>query len=151
MSALLRRTAAAVVMMGSGLLAGAASPRVTQEGFAGAWITWWDEGGEMSTCSRMDVVAEGEGTLDGMWAAPGFNGVMHGTVQQTRRGLRWEGEWRDAEGGSGRFRFVLGAPGEPADRFEGVYTTGDDGEEMAWNGVRLVEGDIPDAPCVFAG
>jgi hypothetical protein len=150
MSTLLRRTAAAVMMIGSGLLTGAGSP-AAQEGFTGTWITWWDAGGVMSPCSRMDVVAENENTLDGMWAAPGFNGLLHGTVQQTRAGLRWEGEWRDTEGGSGSFRFVRGAPGMLGDHFEGVYTVADEDEEMMWNGVRLVEGDIPDAPCVFAG
>ena len=150
MSTLLRRTAA-VLTIGSGLLMGASSPgpaAARQDGFAGAWITWWEEGEGISACSRMDVVAEGEGRLDGMWAAPGPNGVLYGALLQTIDGVTWQGEWRDAEGGTGGFYFVL-SPG--ADRFEGTYTVGEGEEELAWNGVRLVEGDIPEAPCVFEG
>ena len=151
------RSVCAVLIMGGALMAAAASPvpasggaERVEDDFAGTWVTWWDENGEPSACARMFVVAESSGTLDGMWAAPGWNGLLHGTVDQTRRGLRWQGQWRD-QNGSGGFRFVLGAPGTPPDRFEGVYTSGGESEELMWNGARLVEGDIPEVPCAFLG
>lgn len=154
------RTVFAVLIMGGALMAAAAAPMPAAGGsaevatvaddFEGTWVTWWDENGEPSACARMFVVSEGPGTLDGMWAAPGWNGLLHGTVDQTRRGLRWQGQWRD-ENGSGGFRFLLGAPGTPADRFAGVYTTGGERDELMWNGARLVEDDIPDVPCTFTG
>lgn len=148
------RTVFAVLMIGAALVAAAAAPgtasgRPGSTGdFAGTWVTWWDEDGEPSTCARMLVVTEGPSTLDGMWAAPGWNGLLHGTVEQTRRGLRWQGQWRD-ENGTGGFRFVLGVPGSPPDRFEGVYTSAGSSEELIWNGARMVEGEIPEVPCTF--
>lgn len=151
MNALLRRTVAVVMIGGAPLVAswsGPAADGAAQEGFVGSWITWWEEGDGFSACSRMDVVAESERRLDGMWAAPGLNGVLHGAVWSRDEGLEWQGEWRDAEGGTGGFYFVL-PPG--ADRFEGTYTLEEGETEMTWNGVRLVEGDIPEAPCVFQG
>lgn len=154
MRVLLQRIVAVLVIGGAPLTAGSSGSAVEmaeQEGFAGAWITWWEDDGGFSECSRMDVVAEGETLLDGMWAAPGLNGVMHGAVARTADGLEWRGEWRDARGTSGEFRFVLGAPGTPADRFEGTYTVEEGETELTWNGVRLVEGDIPEAPCTFVG
>lgn len=150
------RTVFAVLMIGCALVAAAAAPGTASRppgagtDFAGSWITWWDENGEISACSRLVVAPESETTLDGMWAAPGWNGLLHGTVQQTRRGVRWQGQWRD-ENGSGGFRFVLGVPGTPADRFEGVYTSPGSSEELMWNGAREVEGEIPDVPCTFEG
>lgn len=149
MNALLRRTAA-VVVMGGASLAAAASPgpvAARQEGFTGAWITWWEEGEGISACSRMDVVAESEDVLDGMWATPGPNGVLHGALLRTDAGDVWQGEWRDAEGGTGGFQFELVEP----DRFEGTYTVEEGETEAMWSGVRYVEGDIPEAPCVFQG
>lgn len=150
------RTVFAVLMIGGALVAAAAAPG-TAAGrpgsigdFVGTWITWWDEAGDVSPCSRVIVALESGSTLDGMWAAPGWNGLVHGTVQQTGGGLVWRGEWRDMNG-SGGFRFVLGAPGVPADRFRGTYTTGESGEEIALNGVREVEGEVPDVPCTFGG
>jgi hypothetical protein len=150
MNALLRKTVA-VAMIGSAPLLvprGSAADEAAQEGFAGSWITWWDQGGALSPCSRVDVVPESEELLDGMWAAPGLNGVLHGAVAQQSEGLKWQGEWRDAEGGTGGFRFILAPDGR---RFEGAYTLEEGDEERLWNGVRYVQGDIPEAPCVFAG
>jgi hypothetical protein len=149
MNALLRKTVTVVMIGGAPLLVSRGSADgAAQDGFAGSWITWWEQGGGFSPCSRMDVVAESEDRLDGMWAAPGPNGVLHGAVAQQRDGLVWQGEWRDAEGGTGGFRFVLAPDG---DRFEGTYTLEAGEDEHMWNGVRLVEGDIPEAPCVFGG
>jgi hypothetical protein len=150
MNALLRKTVAVVMIGGAPLLVsrGSAADEAAQDGFAGSWITWWEQDGGFSPCSRMDVVAESEDLLDGMWAAPGLNGVLHGAVLEQSDGLEWQGEWRDAEGGTGGFDFVLAPDG---DRFEGTYTLEEGEDEHMWNGVRLVEGDIPEAPCVFEG
>lgn len=143
-------------MIGAALVAAAAAPtkasgRPGSSGdFVGSWITWWDIDGEMSPCSRMVVAPESETTLDGMWAAPGWNGLLHGTVEQTRGGVRWRGEWRD-QNGAGGFRFVLGAPGAPANRFQGTYTTQGSSQELSWTGERVLDGEIPDVPCTFEG
>jgi hypothetical protein len=148
------RTVLAVLMIGGALVTAAAAPGrasgrpAAEADFVGTWITWWDEDGEPSTCARMVVIAEGPGALDGMWAAPGWNGLLYGRVEQTRRGLRWQGQWRD-ESSTGGFRFVLGVPGSPPDRFEGVYTSEGSREELTWNGARMVEGEIPEVPCTF--
>lgn len=146
----------AVLMIGGALVAAAAAPS-TAAGrpgsggdFAGTWITWWDEAEDVSACSRLIVAPESGATLDGMWTAPGWNGLVRGTVQQTSRGLVWQGEWRDGSG-SGGFRFVLGAPGVPPDQFRGTYTTAGSDRALAWNGVREVQGEVPDVPCTFQG
>ena len=68
--------------------------------------------------------------------------------QQTRAGLVWQGEWRDATG-TGGFRFVLGAPGVPANQFQGTYTTAGVDEPLAWNGVRETAGHTPQVPCTW--
>ena len=150
MNALLRKTVAVVMIGGAPLLVsrGSAADEAARDGFVGSWITWREQDGGFSPCSRMDVVAEREDLLDGMWTAPGLNGVLHGAVAQQSDGLEWQGEWRDAEGGTGGFRFVLAPDG---DRFEGTYTLEEGEDAHMWNGVRYVEGDIPEAPCVFEG
>jgi hypothetical protein len=84
-----------------------------------------------------------------MWAAPGWNGLLHGTVQQGRGGLVWQGQWRDANG-TGGFRFVLGAPGARVNEFQGTYTTRGSSEALEWNGVREVTGSTPRVPCEWA-
>jgi hypothetical protein len=148
------RTAFAVVMIGAALMAAAASPGSaaararSSDDFAGTWITWWDEAEGVSACSRMYVAPENDSTLDGMWAAPGWNGLLHGSVQQGRAGLVWQGQWRDANGAGG-FRFVLGAPGARVNEFQGTYTTRGSGGELAWNGVREVAGEARRVPCSF--
>lgn len=146
------RTVFASLLMGGALVTAAAAPGPAAErplsagDFAGTWITWWDEGGATSACSRVYVAAEDEATLDGMWAAPGLNGVMNGGVTTAGEGLRWQGEWRDAEGGSGGFRFILAAPGE----FRGTYTVAGGADELVWNGARELPGEpLPEVPCSF--
>lgn len=143
-------------MIGAALIAAAAAPTKasgrpgSSADFVGSWITWWEVNGQPSPCSRMLVSSENDTTLDGMWAAPGWDGLLRGTVQQTRNGLRWRGEWRNQHG-TGGFRFVLNAPGVPANRFQGTYTPAGSTAERAWNGVRLADGEIPDVPCTFEG
>lgn len=146
------RTVLAVLMIGGALVAAAAAP-TTAAGrpgstgdFVGTWVAWWNEAEGVSACSRLIVAPENGSTLDGMWTAPGWNGLVHGTVQQTRGGLVWQGQWRDGNG-SGGFRFVLGAPGTPANQFQGTWTTAGSDETVARNGVREVEGQTPRVPC----
>ncbi|HEX6368181.1 MAG TPA: hypothetical protein VF006_04575 [Longimicrobium sp.] len=148
------RTVIAVLMIGGALVAAAAAP-TTAAGrpgspgdFVGTWITWWDVEGTASPCSRLIVAPENGATLDGMWTAQGWNGLVRGTVQQTRGGLVWQGEWRDANG-TGGFRFTLGAPGVPSDRFQGTYTTRGTNETLAWSGVRETPGQTPRVPCAW--
>jgi hypothetical protein len=148
------RTVIAILMIGGALVAAAAAPtkasgRPGSAGdFVGTWITWWDVEEGDSPCSRLIVAPENGSTLDGMWTAPGWNGLVHGTVQQTRAGLIWQGEWRDATG-TGGFRFVLGAPGVPANHFQGTYTTAASDDALAWNGVRETAGQTPRVPCTW--
>lgn len=149
------RTVLGILMIGGALVAAAAAP-TTAAGrpgspgdFVGTWVTWWDVEGEDSPCSRLIVAPENGSTLDGMWTAPGWNGLVHGTVQQTRGGLVWRGEWRDANG-SGGFRFTLGAPGAPANQFQGTFTNEGSEEALAWNGVRESPGQAPRVPCTWA-
>lgn len=150
------RTAAAVLMIGGALVAAAASPGSAAgrpgapTDFAGTWITWWDLEGARSACSRLFVAPENGSTLDGMWSAPGWNGLVHGAVRRTGDGLVWQGEWRGATG-SGLFRLVLGAPGTSVDQFQGTYTAGAAGGALAWNGVREEPGETPRVPCRWNG
>ncbi|MBW3570761.1 MAG: hypothetical protein KY467_06625 [Gemmatimonadetes bacterium] len=147
------RTVFAVLMIGGALFAAAASPgsaagRPGSPGdFVGTWITWWEVEGENSACRRLLVAPENGSRLDGMWSAPGWNGLVHGTVGQTGEGLVWHGEWRGASS-AGRFRLVLGGAGSASDRFQGTYTTtGGSARALAWNGVREVPGRTPRVPC----
>lgn len=148
------RTIFAVLMIGGALVAAAASPGAASGGdaanadYVGTWITWWDVEGEPSPCRRLIVAPEDGSTLDGMWTAPGWNGLVHGTVRQTGDGAIWEGEWRDA-GGNGGFRFVLGAPGAPANQLRGTSAGGESGRALAWNGVREIPGVTPRVPCTW--
>jgi hypothetical protein len=144
------RTAIAVLMIGGALVAAAAAPGSASGGaganteYTGTWITWYQTAqGAMSPCARLYVVAESEGTLDGMWSAPGWNGLVRGSVQQGRTGLVWQGDWR-ASDDAGQFQFVLDAP---ASQFKGTYTTA--GVTRYWNGAREVEGQNAQVPCTW--
>lgn len=148
------RTAIAVLMIGGALVAAAAAPTSASGGasasteYVGTWITWHETvQGAMSPCTRLVVVAESDSTLDGMWTAPGWNGLVRGTVQHGRGGLVWQGEWRSPET-SGQFQFTLGGPDVPAGQFKGTYTAA--GVSRYWNGAREVEGQSPQVPCTWA-
>jgi hypothetical protein len=144
------RTVFAVLMIGGALVAAAAAPTSASGGVAGnaeyvgTWITWYETPQGLSPCTRLYVAAENESTLEGMWAAPGWNRLVRGTVQDGRAGVVWRGEWRDLQS-SGRFQFTLGAPDVPAEQFEGTYTA--DGVARAWHGAREVEGQAAEVPC----
>jgi hypothetical protein len=148
------RTVIAVLMIGGALVAAAAAPGSASGGagantaYVGTWITWYETvQGPMSPCTRLYVVAESENTLDGMWTAPGWNGLVRGSVQQGRAGLVWQGDWRGPENG-GQFQFTLGGPDAPAGQFKGTYTTA--GVARYWNGAREVEGQNTQVPCTWA-
>lgn len=150
------RTAFAVLMIGGALVAAAAAPTSASGGagatrdYVGTWITWFEAGrGPTSPCTRLYVAAESESTLDGMWTAPGWNGLLRGTVRQARAGLVWQGEWRSGETVGG-FQLILGGPDAPAGRFKGTYTAAGAGDVRAWNGVREVEGQDTRVPCTWA-
>jgi hypothetical protein len=148
------RTAIAVLMIGGALVAAAAAPTSASGGaganteYVGTWITWYETAqGAMSPCARLYVVAEGESALEGMWTAPGWNGLVRGTVRQGRAGLVWQGDWRALEN-AGQFHFSLGGPDAPAGQFKGTYTTA--GVSRSWNGAREVEGQSTQVPCTWA-
>lgn len=148
------RTAIAVLMIGGALVAAAAAPTSASGGarasteYVGTWITWYETvQGAMSPCTRLYVVAESERTLDGMWTAPGWNGLVRGAVQQERAGLVWQGEWRSAQT-AGQFQFTLGRSDVPDGQFKGTYTAG--GVARYWNGARDVEGQPAQVPCAWA-
>jgi hypothetical protein len=151
------RTVFAILMIGGALVAAAAAPGSASGGaganteYVGTWITWYETAqGTMSPCARMYVAAESETTLDGMWAAPGWNGLVRGTVQQGRAGLVWQGDWRSHET-SGGFQFTLGGPDVPAGQFRGTYTAAGVSQARYWNGVREVDGHLTPVPCTWAG
>jgi hypothetical protein len=149
------RTVFAVLMIGGALVAAAAAPTSASGGagpadYVGTWITWFEAGqGPTSPCTRLYVAEESESTLEGMWAAPGWNGLVRGTVRQARAGLVWQGAWRNGET-TGGFQLILGGPDAPAGQFKGTYTAADPGEVRAWNGVREVEGQPAQVPCKWA-
>lgn len=148
------RTAVAVLMIGGALVAAAAAPTSASGGdrasteYVGTWITWFQTPqGAVSPCTRLYVAAESESTLDGMWTAPGWNGLVRGTVQQGGAGLVWQGEWRDAKA-AGHFWLALGGPDVPPGQLRGTYAA--NGAVRDWNGVREVEGQTPRVPCSWS-
>lgn len=106
----------------------------------GAWDSQWADaanepisgGGPLTI--RLDDSAD---ALDGVTAAPGFDGVMNGEIETRADGSviwsgRWASVWRDTVE-RGTFRFVFTS----ADAFAGTWST-DDGriQNAAWNGGR---------------
>lgn len=105
----------------------------------GAWTTEWSNGpaepisgGDTLTISR----DSSEGSLDGVTAAPGFDGVMNGEVSEENGALIWSGRWASIwpEGATlGTFRLVF----TDANAFTGTWSTNDKQvRDAAWNGHR---------------
>lgn len=145
------RSAFAVVLIGTALVAAAITPAHSTGGgsddFMGSWITWaGTTDGEQPVCRRLYVTG-GEGSARyGGWDAPGWNGLVDGALASGSGGrpvLR--GEWRDGRI-AGAFALELRA----RDAFEGTFAAPGAGAPQAWHGRRDTGEGRPDVPCRFA-
>jgi hypothetical protein len=143
------RSAFAVLLIGMALAAAAVAPaHSTDDGdhdFMGTWITWaGGEGGGQPVCRRLYVTADGPATRDGAWDAPGWNGLVNGTLDTVEAGRpQWRGEWRDGQI-AGTFALTLRAD----DAFEGTFAGAGLPTER-WRGRRDTGAEAPDVPCRF--
>jgi hypothetical protein len=145
------RSALALVLIGVALAAAAMSPArgtaaSTAEDFMGSWITWAGSAdGEQPVCRRLHVSAEGAGTRDGTWDAPGWNVLVNGIVRDAGDGHpEWQGEWRDGQI-AGRFALTLRAD----DDFEGTVATPGSAAVEHWQGRRDTGRPASELPCRF--
>lgn len=137
----------AVVVMGAVLLAAAIKPAHSTDArtddFMGRWITWSDGGnGARAVCRHLSV-SSGEGeTRQGRWNAPGWDGLVAGTVAPGNGGRAvWRGEWRD-----GRIAgaFTLAMRGR--DAFSGTFAP-PGGAPQPWHGRRDTGAGLAGLPC----
>jgi hypothetical protein len=145
------RSAFAVMIIGLALAAAAVAPAHSRPGaatdFVGTWITWQKApDGRPGECRRLYVTAEDATFRDGTWDAPGWNGLVSGTVTEQRGRHVWTGEWRDGRL-AGRFAFTL----VDGDALQGTFAGPGMPDARAWAGARVSDAGAPDVPCRAAG
>lgn len=121
------------------------SPALALEGagLVGDWETQWSNAADEPLSGGGPLLIRpdsGPDRLDGVTAAPGFDGVMNGEVSEQEDGaLVWSGAWVSIwpEGATrGTFRFVF----TDAQSFTGVWSSEDGEVENArWEGRRIGE------------
>lgn len=144
------RSVFAFLLIGVALAAAAMAPAhgtgAGQHDFVGTWITWdgaWE--GETPVCRRLLVTAAGTADRDGAWDAPGWTGVVNGTVRTADDGRPlWRGEWRDGQI-AGTFALTL----REDDVFEGTFAGAGLPAPRPWRGRRHAGDAPPDVPCRF--
>jgi hypothetical protein len=141
------RSVFAVLLIVVALAAAAVAPaHSTGDGghdFVGTWITWpVAVSGETPQCRRLYVTADGPEARDGVWDAPGWNGLVNGAVRQAASDRPvWRGEWRDGQI-SGSFALTL----REDDRVEGTFAGAGTAAAQRWQG-RRDTGDPARLPC----
>lgn len=129
--------------LGAAAVAPAHSTRGAAEDFVGSWITWQTApDGGAGECRRLAVSAAGADARDGTWDAPGWSGMVNGTVREQQGRAVWAGEWRDGQL-AGKFSFALVA----GDRFQGTFAGPGTHQAVPWAGVRVTAAGTPDVPC----
>jgi hypothetical protein len=144
------RTAFAVIVIGTVLVAAAITPvqsaAGTSEDFMGNWITWTGTGdGKTPVCRRLSVTA-GDGTVrTGGWDAPGWNGLVNGALSRGTDGRPvLEGEWRD-----GRIVGAFALTLREGDALDGTFAAPGAPEPQRWQGRRDDGQPRQDLPCRF--
>lgn len=144
------RSTFAVVLIGTALVAAAITPAHSAGGgsadFMGSWITWTpSEDGGIPICRRL-YVTDADGTArSGGWDAPGWNGLVSGSVAPGASGrTELHGEWRD-----GRIAgaFALTLHGENA--LHGTFSAPGGDAPQRWEGRRDTGRPEQGVPCRF--
>jgi len=144
------RTAFAVIVIGTVLVAAAITPAQSAAGgsedFVGNWITWTGTpGGAQPVCRRLYVTAGGDAVRSGGWDAPGWNGLVSGALSHGADGRPvLAGEWRD-----GRIAGVFALTLQGDDALDGTFAAPGAREPQRWQGRRDNGQARQDLPCTF--
>ena len=141
----------AVVLIGTALVAAAITPAHSARGgsadFMGSWVTWTvSADGSTPVCRRLYVTGSDGTARSGGWDAPGWNGLVSGSVAQgTGGGTVLNGEWRD-----GRIAgaFALTLHGRNA--LDGTFSAPGGDAPQRWEGRRDTGNPDQGVPCRFA-